>query len=85
MEEKEIGVITHYFGKVGVGMVELIDTIKIGDTIHIKGHTADFTQQVGSMQIDYKNVEEAAAGQSVGIKIDQKVHQNDKVYKVTGS
>ena len=85
MEEKEIGVITHYFGKVGVGMVELIDTIKIGDTIRIKGHAYDFTQQIGSMQIDYKNVEEATAGQSVGIKIDQKVHQNDKVYRVTES
>ncbi|MBI4436457.1 MAG: hypothetical protein HY590_03455 [Candidatus Omnitrophica bacterium] len=82
MEEKEVGVITHYFGKVGVGMIQLTDSIKVGDTIHIKGHGYDFTQQVGSMQIDYKNIETAAVGQEVGLKVDQKVHPNDKVYKV---
>ena len=82
MEEKEIGAITHYFGKVGVGMIKLTDSIKIGDTIHIKGHGYDFSQPVSSMQIDYKNIETATAGQDVGVKVDQKVHPNDKVFKV---
>jgi len=82
MEEKEIGVVSHYFGKVSVGMVQLTDGVKMGDTIHIKGHSSDFTQEVSSMQIDYKTIQEATAGQAVAIKIDQKVHQNDKVYKV---
>ncbi len=84
MEEKEIGKISHYYGKAGVGIIELSDTLKVGDTIHIKGHSEDFSQEVRSMQVDYKDVQEAAAGQSVGVKIDQKVHENDKVFKVVG-
>ena len=84
MEEKEIGIVSHYFGKVGVGMIQLTDGIKIGDTIHVKGHSGDFTQQVSSMQQDYKNIQEAGAGQEVAIKLDQKTHENDKVYKVIG-
>ena len=81
MEEKEVGVVAHYFGKVGVGMVRLTDTLKIGDTIHVKGHSGDFTQQVSSMQMDYKAIQEAGTGHEVAIKMEQKVHQNDKVYK----
>lgn len=84
MEEKEIGVVTHYFGKVGVGMIRLTDSIKVGDTIRVKGHSGELTQQVSSMQMDYKNIEEANAGQEVAIKMDQKVHENDKVYKIVG-
>lgn len=84
MEEKEIGAITHYYGKVGVGIIQLTDTLKVGDAIHIKGHSEDFSQQVASMQLDYKDVQEATTGQAVGIKVDQKVHPNDKVYKVVG-
>ena len=83
-EEKEIGTVNHYFGKVGVGIVALTDSLKIGDMIHIKGHSGEFTQQVESMRVDYKEVTEAAAGQEAGIKVNQKVHQNDKVYKVIG-
>ena len=84
MEEKLIGKISHYFGKINVGIIELSDSLKVGDTIHIKGHTADFNQQVASMQIEHAEVSEAKTGDSVGIKVDQKVHQNDEVYKVTG-
>ena len=84
MEEKEIGMVTHYYGKVGVGIIQLTDQLKVGETIHIKGHSEDFTQQVNSMQVDYKDVKEATAGQAAAIKVDQKVHQNDKVYRVVG-
>ena len=82
MEEKEIGTVAHYYGKVGVCIIQLTDSLKVGDTVHIKGHSEDFTQQVGSMQLDYKDVKEGIPGQAVAIKIDQKVHENDKVYKV---
>lgn len=82
MEEKEIGTVTHYYGKVGVAIVQLTDQLKVGDAVHIKGHSEDFTQPVGSMQLDYKDVKEGMSGQSVAIKVDQKVHANDKVYKV---
>lgn len=79
-EEKLIGKITHYFPKIGVAVIELSDTLKVGDTIHIKNSDRDFNQQVFSMQIEHERVEEAIAGQSVGLKIDQKVHEGDKVY-----
>ena len=82
MEEKEVGRITHYYGNISVGIVELSDILKVGDTIHIKGHTSDFNQTVDSIQIEHKNVSEAKAGDLVGIKVIQKVHPHDKVYKI---
>ena len=83
MAEKEIGKIVHYFDKISVGIIELSDILKIGDKVRIKGHTTDFTEDVTSMQIEHVTVSEAKAGESVGIKVSQKVHQGDKVYKVT--
>lgn len=83
MEEKEIGKITHYYGHLSVGIVELSDTLKLGETIHIKGHSSDFTQNVDSMQIGHADVPEAKAGDVIGIKVIQKAHPHDKVYKVT--
>jgi len=82
MQEKEIGKISHYYGRLSVGIIELSDTLKVGDTIHIKGHTSDFTQGVDSMQIEHANVQEAKAGDSVGIKVIQKVHPGEKVFQV---
>jgi translation elongation factor EF-1alpha len=82
MEEKEIGKITHYFGHISVGIIELKDDLKVGDKVRIKGHTSDLTQDITSMQIEHATVTEGKAGDSVGIKVPQKVHPNDKVYKV---
>ena len=82
MEEKEIGTITHYFGHINVVIIQLSDALKIGDDIHIKGHASDFTQKVDSMQIEHVNVTEAKSGDAVGIKIGQKSHPKDKVFKV---
>jgi len=83
MEEQLIGKVTHFFGRPGVGMVKLSDTLKIGDTIHIKGKSSDFTQQISSMQVEHASVNEAKAGDEVGVKVDQKVHEHDSVFKVT--
>lgn len=83
MEEKEIGKITHYYGNLNVGIIELTDILKVGEAIHIKGHTSDFTQSVDSMQIEHANVSEAKSGDVIGIKVMQKVHPHDKVYKVS--
>lgn len=82
MEEREIGMITHYFGNINVGIIQLSDTLKIGETIHIKGHASDFTQKVDSMQIEHADVTEAKKGDAVGIKVSQKIHLKDKVFKV---
>ncbi len=83
MEEKEIGVITHYFGKISVGIIELNTPLKVGDTIHIKGAHDDFTQTIDSMQIEHDEVESANKGDFVGIKVIQQVHAHDKVFLVT--
>ncbi|MCX7705498.1 MAG: hypothetical protein N2115_04485 [bacterium] len=81
-EEKEVGKITHYYGHISVGIVELTDGLKIGDTVHIKGHSTDFTQTVDSIQIEHKNIQEAKSGDCIGMKVAQKVHPGDRVYKV---
>ena len=82
MVEKKIGKITHYFSKIGVAVVELEDTIKVGDKIRIKGSTTDFTQTVDSMQIEHEQVQEAGAGQSIGLKVVDKVREGDEVFLV---
>lgn len=81
--EKLVGKVTHYFNKIGVAVIEITDDeINIGDVIHIKGHTTDFQQTVNSMQIEHKPIEKAKKGDSIGLKVDSVVHENDKVYKV---
>jgi translation elongation factor EF-1alpha len=80
-ERKQIGKITHYFSKIGVAVVELTGTIKVGDTILIKGAHAEFEQKVKSMQVEHESITEAGKGQSVGLKVEQKVHENDVVFK----
>ncbi len=82
MQEKEIGKITHYYGHLDVGIIELSDALKIGESIHIKGHTSDFTQTIDSMQIEHTGISEAKAKDVIGIKLIQKAHPHDKVYKV---
>ena len=85
MSEEEIGKITHYFGKIGVAAIQVTQgSLSVGDTIHVKGHTSDFTQTIDSMQLDGKSVQQAAVGQSVGIKSAHHVREHDAVYKVTG-
>lgn len=84
MAEQEIGRVTHYFGHIHVAAIEVTqETLAVGDTIHIKGHTSDFVQRVDSMQLDGKNVERATVGQSVGIKVAEHAREHDVVYKVT--
>jgi len=81
-EEKLIGKITHYFGGIGVGIVELTDAFSLGDKIHVKGASTDFEQVVSSMQIDRQDISEAKSGDVIGVKIEQKVKEGDLVYKV---
>lgn len=82
MQEKEIGKITHYYGHLSVGIIQLSDDLKVGDTIHIKGHSSDFTQTIDSIQIEHATVNEAKPGDMAGIKVSQKVHPHDTVLKV---
>ena len=82
--EKEIGKVIHYWGKISVAGINITEgELKVGDVIHIKGHTADFTQKVASIQIDKDSVEKASAGDSIGIKVEERAHEHDTVYLVT--
>lgn len=83
MEEKKIGVVSHYFGHVGVGIIKVEeDGLKLGDTLHFKGHTSDFQQSIESMQIEHQDVQEAKVGDHVGIKVNEHVREHDEVFKV---
>ncbi|MGD0160392.1 MAG: translation elongation factor-like protein [Candidatus Bathyarchaeia archaeon] len=77
----EVGRITHYFSKIDVAVIELKAALSVGDTIAVKGPTTDFEQNVDSMQIEHKNVQRAEAGQSIGMKVMQRVRETDVVYK----
>ncbi|MDP2909694.1 MAG: hypothetical protein Q8N69_01315 [bacterium] len=81
-EGKLIGKVTHYFGNIGVAVIELSDKLKMGDTIRIIGGETDFNQTVDSMQIEHQKLNEAKKGDSVGLKVSQKVREDYKVYKV---
>lgn len=81
-EGKLIGKVTHYFSKIGVAVVELSDSLKVGDTIRIVGGETDFNQTVESMEVEHKKVNEAKAGDSIGLKVEQKVREGYKVYKL---
>ena len=83
MAEVEIGKVTHYFSKIGVMAIQVAqDTLRVGDTIHVKGHTRDFTPKIDSMQIDGKEVGEAIVGQSVGLRAKEHAREHDQVFKV---
>jgi phage terminase small subunit len=77
----EVGRITHFFSKIGVAVIELSKPLKVGDTIAVKGPTTDFEQLVDSMQIEHEDVQKAEAGQSIGLKVAQRVRETDLVYK----
>ena len=84
MAEHKIGIITHYFGKIGVAAVKITDgVLEVGDMIRIKGHTSDVTQTVHSMQVEHDAVEIARPGDEVGLKTTEYVREHDAVYKVT--
>src|SRR4030042_251336 len=82
MEEKKVGEVIKYFGKINVAAIRLSEgSLKVGDKIHIVGHTSDFTQTIDSMQIENKNVQEAGPGADIGIKVKDRVREHDVVYK----
>ncbi|PIV28510.1 MAG: hypothetical protein COS37_00825 [Anaerolineae bacterium CG03_land_8_20_14_0_80_58_20] len=82
MSDVEIGKITHYFDHINVAVLTLTGPLKVGDAIHIHGHSTDFTQTVASMQIEHQPVQSAKQGDDVALKVDQKAHPHDKVFKV---
>jgi putative protease len=84
MEEKKVGEVVKFFGKIGVAAIHLTEALKVGDQIHIVGHTTDVSQGIDSMQVENKSVQEAGPGVDIGIKVAGKVREHDVVYKVVG-
>jgi translation initiation factor IF-2 len=83
MAEVVIGTVSDFFAKPMVAGIELAAPLKVGDTIHIKGHTTDIVMTVQSMQIDNVNVTEAKTGDAVGIKLADRARKGDTVFIVT--
>jgi len=79
--EVRIGKVTNYFERIGVAVIDLEDTLRVGDSIHFSGRGADFEQVVASMQIEHQPVSEAGSGQSVGLKTDALVRRGTLVYR----
>ncbi len=79
-EEKPIGVVTHYFGGINVVIVKFNTSIKVGETIHFRGATTDFSEKIKSMQYDHEDIEGAKKGQEVGIKVGDKAREGDEVF-----
>lgn len=77
-----VGAITHYFPKVRAAVIKLKASLSVGETLRFKGHTTDFTQNITSMQIDHVPVNQAQKGAEIGLLVDSRVRQHDKVYKV---
>ena len=83
MPEVEIGEVTDFFARPVVAGIQLTAPLKVGDSIHIVGHTTDMELTVDSIQINNVNVKEAKAGDAIGIKVSDKVRRGDTVFKVT--
>ncbi|MEM0333534.1 MAG: translation elongation factor-like protein [Candidatus Aenigmatarchaeota archaeon] len=82
MEKVYVGKVTHFYPKISVAVIELENTLKKGDKISIEGRTTNFSQIVESMQIEHKDVNEGIKGQSIGLKVVERVREGDKVYKI---
>lgn len=83
MTDVEIGRVNDFFGKISVIGVDLTGELRVGDMIHVQGHTTDISQVVESMQVEHGEVDHAEAGASVGLKVGERCRKGDHVYKVT--
>lgn len=80
--EKPIGKITHYFGHINVAVIKLSDKLEVGEEIRIVGGETDFNQKVQSMEVEHEKIKEAKKGASIGLKVDKKVREDYKVFRV---
>ena len=80
--EKKIGEVTHYFGKINVAVLKIDQGIKIGENLHFVGNHTDFSQEIKSLQIEHQDVSEADAGSDVAMKVKDRVRAGDKVFRL---
>jgi putative protease len=82
MSGTQIGEVTHYYNHLGVAVLALTEKIRLGDTVHVLGHSTDFRQQVTSLQLEHQPVEQGAPGQDIAMKVERRVHPHDQVFRI---
>lgn len=83
MPEERVGTVTHYFARPEVGAIELEAELSVGDVVRFRGHTTDFQQEVGSMEVEHESVETAEPGTEIAVKVERRVREGDEVYRVS--
>ena len=84
MSGKIVGEVNHFYNHIGVAVIDLVDTLMVGDQVHFFGRSTDFRQAVLSMQVEHESISEAGKGQEIAIKVERRVRNHDKVYKLSG-
>ncbi len=82
-ELQEVGKVSHFFTKISVAVIELTAAVSVGDRILIRGPTTNLEQTIDSMEIEHEKVQIAKAGQSIGLKVKDRVRETDVVYKIS--
>ena len=82
MAGTQVGEVTHFYNKICVAVIELKDTLRVGDQVHFLGRNTDFRQEVVSLQVEHEAVEEVGKGDEVAMKVQQRVRRGDRVYKL---
>ena len=86
MPEQQIGYVSNFYKNISVAAVEITNgSVSVGDTLHFLGKTTNFETAVDSMQVDHESRTEAKKGDSIGLKVPDRVRKHDKVYKVARS
>lgn len=83
MSGKKVGEVNHFYNRIGVAVIDLVDSLRLGDQVHFLGRSTDFKQEVTSMQIEHEAITEAGKGQEVAVKVERRVRNHDKVFKIT--
>jgi translation initiation factor IF-2 len=83
MSGKQVGEVNHFYNRIGVAVIDLVDSLQVGDQVHFLGRSTDFHQEIASMQIEHESITEAGKGQEVAIKVERRVRNRDKVFRIT--
>lgn len=83
MSGKLVGEVNHFYNRIGVVVIDLSDSLQLGDQVHFLGRSTDFRQEVQSMQIEHESISEAGKGQEIAMKVERRVRNHDKVYKLS--
>lgn len=80
--DEAVAVVTHYYGRIGVAVLDVKGELHLGDFITIQGHTTDFSQQVASLELNHRKIQFAGPGMEVALKVEKPVRRGDRVYKI---